>query len=114
MGYVAVDLSGRIVEDTNPALSSGLYIYTDESIQAMIDDGVSLPCGVIGPNGEFTGLRPGFMMVNGNRIETCSGELVENHLPDVVITDNGWKPFIKYVQGFTLLFLLLLIIKRLK
>jgi len=101
------------------SLAAGHYKYTDEEIERQVSEGIT-PCGNIDENGDYVGLRPGFVVVgtreDGSLItaNTCSGNLVENHLPDYVLIDDEWKPYVKYVEVAVIAILSLLILKQLK
>ena len=113
MGYTVSNMLGQI-SDENQDLASGYYLYTEESLIAMQKAGIPNPCGDTNPDGTYTGLRPGFMVIGEHRVRTCAGNLVENHLPDVVIVDNPWKPFVKYALVAVVVILLALNAKALK
>lgn len=120
MSYAVSNMLGQIVNEHSSHLAPGYYLYTDESIRAMIEAGEIPSCGNLDADGNYVGLRPGFMILGtdeeGNqiRVETCAGNLVEEHLPDVVFLDDPWKPYVKYSQIAVCTILLLLIINRLK
>lgn len=115
-----VNALGQLVDSNTPAVAAGLYLYSDEAIAEMIASGNVPSCGRLDENGNYEGLRQGFIIVgsdeNGQpiKVDTCSGNLVENHLPDVVIVDNVWKPYVKYVNAAVVLILVLLIVKNIR
>lgn len=115
---IGYDMSGRAVDLSRDDLAAGYYLYSDEAIQQMAENGQT-PCGTVNQYGEVEGLRPGKMVVgrddNGNSIyvDTCAGELIQNHLPDVVIHDEPWKPYVKYVNAAAVFVLVLILFRKL-
>jgi hypothetical protein len=118
MGYAVSNVLGQIVDSSRTDLAPGYYMLTDQSIEEMVKAGEIPNCGNLDANGNYVGLRPGFMVVgtdeDGNllKIDTCAGNLVENHLPDVVLVDNAWKPYVKYVNIAVLIVIVLLILRE--
>jgi len=88
---------GQAVNADSLSLADGWYLLADEA-----------------QSGNCGELREGFMIVGGNRITGCAGNLIENHLPNLVIVDNAWKPFLRYSQVAMVVILVVLIIKTVK
>lgn len=115
-----VNALGQCVPNSTGTLAAGSYWYTDDAMKKRHEDGELNPCGTFDDDGNYTGLRQGFMVVgrdeNNNpiKIDFCAGNLVENHLPDVYLVDNTWKPYLKYVNGAVCLILVLLIVNELR
>lgn len=89
---------GQEVDATRPDLADGYYLYPEGEGPA------ENPCG---------GLRQGFMMIGGNRIPTCGGILNTEHLPDLVLVDDWFKPMLKPLLIVAIVLLLVAIYKNL-
>lgn len=83
------NMLGQQADADNP-LAAGYYLY-DNNEDATTD----LGCGE---------LRAGFIELgNGTRIPTCAGNLMTEHLPDMILVDDWFKPFLKYALGLSII-----------
>lgn len=79
---VGYNMQGQQVNLDHPDLAAGYYLYDDPQ-----DSNIPGGCGE---------LRPGFIELgNGNRIQTCGGNLITEHLPDMVLVDDWFKQALK-------------------
>jgi hypothetical protein len=80
MSRIVFNTLGQIA-DADKHLAAGYYLYDNAD-----DSGIPGGCG---------GLRPGFIELgNGTRLPTCAGNLITEYLPDMVLVDDWFKPFV--------------------
>jgi hypothetical protein len=83
------DMSGRILDTEHPDISSGYYLYSDETISEMAASG-ELNC----PDN----MRPGFVKIKGiGKIPTCGGRIYQENLPDVYVVDWRYRQYVQLI-----------------
>lgn len=94
------DMMGRAA-DADKDLAAGYYLY-DNPADANVPGG----CG---------DLRPGFIELgNGTRLATCGGNLITEHLPDLVLVDDWFKPLVNPLLIAAAILFLVAIYKNVK
>ena len=94
---IGYNMLGQQVDLENPNLADGYYLLDANPENS--------PCGE---------LRQAVMVIGGHQTTVCAGNLIENHLPDVIITDDPWKIYVRYGQIALIAIILLLIVKQLR
>lgn len=91
---LAYNMLGQEV-NADADLAAGYYVYAEEG---------PTNCG---------GLRGGFIELgNGQRVETCAGNVETEYLPDFVLVDDWFKPMLKPLLAASIIITLIAIYRN--
>ena len=111
---------GQAISATNMVDTSGRAVDINAVIAGGVSYGYYLYGGDLGetnPFGNTCGpLRPGVMVLGpspGQQVITCAGDVQENQLANVFLTDPAWKKYIAIGLQVTILGIIALIFYQL-